>query len=33
MRRGIGGTTGVNYLEKALSCRFFPELWEIRTEL
>ena len=33
MRRGTGGTSGVNYLEKALSYCFFPELWELRTEL
>ncbi|RED49758.1 tryptophan 2,3-dioxygenase [Aestuariispira insulae] len=33
MRRGTGGTSGVNYLEKALSYCFFPELWELRTDL
>jgi len=32
-RKGTGGTTGVAFLEKALSLRFFPELWTVRTEL
>jgi tryptophan 2,3-dioxygenase len=32
-RRGTGGTSGVAFLEKALSLRFFPELWTVRTEL
>jgi tryptophan 2,3-dioxygenase len=32
-RRGTGGTAGVDYLQKALGIRFFPELWEIRTAL
>jgi tryptophan 2,3-dioxygenase len=32
-RRGTGGTAGVHYLEKALSLRFFPELWTVRTSL
>ena len=32
-KRGTGGTAGVNYLKKALDNRFFPELWDIRTEL
>lgn len=32
-KRGTGGTTGVAYLKKALETRFFPELWEVRTEL
>ena len=32
-RRGTGGTTGVNYLMKALDLRFFPELWNVRTSL
>ncbi len=30
---GTGGTSGVNYLAKALDLRFFPELWQIRTSL
>lgn len=33
MRRGTGGTGGVTYLEKALAYTFFPELWDLRTEL
>ncbi len=32
-RRGTGGTAGVNYLQHALSYVFFPELWDLRTEL
>jgi tryptophan 2,3-dioxygenase len=31
--RGTGGTSGVAFLEKALSLRFFPELWTVRTEI
>jgi tryptophan 2,3-dioxygenase len=30
---GTGGTSGVAYLEKALSLRFYPELWDVRTEI
>jgi tryptophan 2,3-dioxygenase len=30
---GTGGTAGVAYLRKALDIRFFPELWDLRTEL
>jgi tryptophan 2,3-dioxygenase len=32
-RRGTGGTSGVNYLSKALNLQFFPELWSVRTSL
>ena len=32
-KRGTGGTSGVSYLKKALDIRFFPELWELRSEL
>jgi len=32
-KRGTGGTAGVAYLRRALEIVFFPELWEIRTEL
>jgi len=32
-RRGTGGTSGVGYLQKALSLRFFPELWSVRTKI
>ncbi len=30
---GTGGTGGVSYLGKALSLRFYPELWDVRTEI
>jgi tryptophan 2,3-dioxygenase len=30
---GTGGSSGVNYLKKVIDQRFFPELWDIRTEL
>ena len=33
MKPGTGGSLGVNYLEKTLSKKFFPELWAVRTEL
>lgn len=33
MKPGTGGSLGVNYLEKTLSKKFFPELWEVRTFL
>lgn len=32
-RRGTGGSSGVNYLVKALDLRLFPELWTVRTAL
>ncbi len=32
-KMGTGGSSGVNYLKKVLDQRFFPELWDIRTEL
>ena len=32
-RTGTGGSPGVPYLEKTLSRRFFPELWDVRVEL
>lgn len=32
-RRGTGGTAGVGYLQHALNYVFFPELWDLRTEL
>ena len=32
-KRGTGGSSGVNYLVKALDMSFFPELWSVRTEL
>lgn len=30
---GTGGTSGVAYLKKALGLRFYPELWDVRTEI
>ena len=32
-KRGTGGTAGVSYLRHALDIYFFPELWQVRTEL
>jgi len=32
-KAGTGGTSGVSYLEKALSLKFYPELWDVRTEI
>ncbi|MEY4631932.1 MAG: hypothetical protein RIQ81_2052 [Pseudomonadota bacterium] len=32
-RRGTGGSSGVDYLSKTLSKRFFPELWQLRSDL
>ncbi|MER3445077.1 MAG: tryptophan 2,3-dioxygenase [Armatimonadota bacterium] len=32
-KRGSGGTSGVEYLKKALEIVLFPELWQVRTEL
>ena len=32
-KHGTGGTSGVDYLQKALSLQFFPELWSVRTSL
>ncbi|MBV9104075.1 MAG: tryptophan 2,3-dioxygenase [Candidatus Eremiobacteraeota bacterium] len=33
MKPGTGGSLGVSYLERTLSKKFFPELWEVRTLL
>ncbi|MDT2048336.1 MULTISPECIES: tryptophan 2,3-dioxygenase [Priestia] len=30
---GTGGSSGVNYLKRALDKHFFPELWSLRTKL
>jgi len=30
---GTGGTSGVGYLKRALDARFYPELWDVRTEI
>ncbi|OAB61351.1 tryptophan 2,3-dioxygenase [Leptolyngbya valderiana BDU 20041] len=32
-KRGSGGSSGVNFLKKALDLTFFPELLDVRTEL
>lgn len=32
-KRGTGGSSGVGFLKKALDLTFFPELWDVRTEL
>ena len=32
-KRGTGGTSGVPYLQKLLDKVFFPELWDVRTEI
>lgn len=32
-KTGTGGSSGVGYLKEVLDHYFFPELWEIRTEL
>lgn len=32
-KSGTGGSSGVGYLKKVLDHYFFPELWEIRTQL
>jgi tryptophan 2,3-dioxygenase len=32
-RPGTGGSSGVSFLQKALEQTFFPELWDVRTEL
>ncbi len=33
MKKGTGGSLGVKYLQETLKTRFFPELWEARTEM
>ncbi|GGG27898.1 tryptophan 2,3-dioxygenase [Lysinibacillus alkalisoli] len=32
-KKGTGGSGGVSYLKKVLDQYFFPELWQLRTEL
>jgi tryptophan 2,3-dioxygenase len=32
-KRGTAGTSGVGYLQKVLSMKFFPELWSVRTAI
>ena len=33
MKRGTGGTSGVDYLRRIVQVELFPELWRARTEL
>ena len=33
LKRGTGGTGGVQYLRKMLEVVLFPELWRLRTDL
>lgn len=33
MKKGTGGSTGVDFLQRALSLTFFPELYSVRTEI
>jgi tryptophan 2,3-dioxygenase len=33
MKTGTGGSLGARYLQTTLDKRFFPELWDVRTEL
>ncbi|MBL8910463.1 MAG: tryptophan 2,3-dioxygenase [Archangium sp.] len=32
-KMGTGGSSGVTFLQRALGLTFFPELWDVRTEL
>jgi tryptophan 2,3-dioxygenase len=32
-KRGTGGSSGVPYLQRAMSIRLFPELWDVRTQI
>jgi tryptophan 2,3-dioxygenase len=32
-KRGTGGSEGIGYLKTTLDKKFFPELWEARTDL
>ena len=32
-KSGTGGSSGVPFLQKMVSHTFFPELWQVRTEL
>ncbi|MBM0838687.1 tryptophan 2,3-dioxygenase [Staphylococcus epidermidis] len=33
MKKGTGGSKGVSYLKKIVDYEFFPDIWEIRTQL
>jgi tryptophan 2,3-dioxygenase len=32
-KRGTGGTAGAGYLKGLIDLTFFPDLWDVRTEL
>jgi len=32
-KTGTGGSSGVEYLRSTLDKRFYPELWEVRSQL
>jgi tryptophan 2,3-dioxygenase len=32
-KMGTGGSSGVTFLQRALGLTFFPELWDVRTQL
>ena len=32
-KRGTGGSSGVQFLRQVVELRFFPEIWDVRTEL
>ena len=32
-KKGTGGSSGAEYLQRTLNYKFFPELWEVRTNL
>ena len=32
-KRGTGGSSGVSFLKRALDLTFFPELFDVRTEI
>ena len=32
-KRGTGGSSGVGYLKRAVETTYFPELWQVRTDL
>ena len=32
-KRGTGGTAGYGYLKQLVDVTFFPDLWDVRTEL
>ena len=33
MKKGTGGSSGVDFLQRALSLTFFPELYSVRSEI